>query len=140
MQYLALHKDSSVSFIQRNTHLHTMFEYYHFDPFILSSSCPYSSSLVTSAIRIGGTLDPEFLNQCHIIDKKLEKKIGQLKQTPIKYELSPNFIYQEELFLDIDISNKKQFFDSSEFKQYNSWLENQHQWNILCSFNNDIII
>jgi hypothetical protein len=118
-----------------------MFEYHHSDPFILSSLCPYSSSLVTFALRIGGTLDPEFLDQCQITDKKLEKEIQELKPTPIQYEfLSSNFNYQEELFLDIDISYNKQFFHSSQFKQYNSWLEYQHQWNIICPFNDDLII
>jgi len=60
-----------------------MFEYHHSDPFILSSSCPYSRSLVDFAQRVGGILDPEFLVQCQITDKNIEKLINELKQISI---------------------------------------------------------
>jgi hypothetical protein len=118
-----------------------MFEYHHSDRFILSSLCPYSCSLVDFALRIGGILDPEFLVQCQITDKNIEKLINQLKQIPIKYQLiSSNFDYQQEIYLDMDISNKKQFLNSNEFKQYNSWLNDQNQWNLSVHFNDDLII
>jgi hypothetical protein len=118
-----------------------MFEHRHSDPFILSSSCPYSCSLVNFAVRLGGILDPEFLDQCQITDQKFEKLIHGLKQIPLKYDfISSNSDYQEELFLDMGIPYKKKFFDSWEFQQYNSWLNNQNQWNFISTFNEDLII
>ncbi|CAF0735128.1 unnamed protein product [Adineta steineri] len=121
-----------------------MYDYHHVDPFILSSSCPQSSSLVTCAHRIGGIIDPDFLLQCQIVDKNFEKEINQLKQIPIKYDLLPlnnnNNEYQEDLFLDIGIPYKKHFFNSLEFKQYNSWLIDENQWNIPYTINDDLII
>jgi hypothetical protein len=108
----------------------------HSDPFILSSACPYSCSLVNFALQIGGILDPEFLVQCQIKDKKLQKKIDELKQVPLTYNpSSSNFDYQEELYLDMDIQNKKHFRNPWEFKQYNSWLSNHYQWNTFYPFN-----
>jgi hypothetical protein len=116
-------------------------EGYYSDRYILSSLCPYSCSLVDFACRLGGILDPEFLNQCEITDKNLQKSIQQLKQIPLKYDLEfSNHNYQEEIFLDMDIPYKKQFFDSWEFKQYNSWLIDQNQWNQIYTFNDDLII
>ncbi|CAF3166979.1 unnamed protein product [Rotaria socialis] len=120
-----------------------MFEHHHHhaDQYILSSLCPFSCSIVTTALRIGGILDPEFLLQCQITDKKLQKKIDGLKQIPLKYEpLSSIFDYQEELFLDMDLPYKRKFYDSCEFKQYNSWLNDQNHWNIIHTFNDDLII
>ncbi len=118
-----------------------MFEQRYAERFILSSLCPDSCSLVALAFRIGGILDPEFLDQCQIMDTKLQKSIHELKQIPLKYQSGlENYHYQEELFLDIDIPYKKQFFDSWEFKQYNSWLNYQNQWNIISTFNDDLII
>ena len=100
------------------------------DRFILSSLCPYSRSLVNFACRLGGVLDPEFLNQCEITDKNLQNSIEQLKQIPLKYDSGcANSNYTEELFLDMDISPEKRFFDSWEFRSYNSWLTNPNHWN-----------
>ncbi|UJR38472.1 hypothetical protein I4U23_031140 [Adineta vaga] len=119
-----------------------MFAYQHYDPIILSSSCPQSSSLVTCAFRIGGKIDPEFLLQCQITDKILEKKIDQLKSTPINYELLPssNSTFEEELFLDIDLQDTTSFFNRLDFQHYNSWLINSNCWNMIYSFNDDLII
>lgn len=119
-----------------------MFEHHYSDQYILSSLCPYSCSIVTFANRIGGILDPEFLTLCQIADGKLRKKIDELKQIPLKFESSSlsKFDYQEELFLDIDIPYQKQFYDSWEFKQYNAWLNDENQWNLIDTFNDDIII
>jgi hypothetical protein len=111
------------------------------DRFILSSLCPYSRSLVDFAGRLGGILDPEFLNQCEITDKKFQKSIEQLKQIPLKYDLGyANHNYHEELFLDMDIPFQKRFFDSWEFKHYNSWLINPNHWNKIYVLNDDLII
>lgn len=119
-----------------------MVEYYCSDPFILSSSCPYSRSLIAFAYRLGGILDPEFLNQCKVTDKNFQKSLNELKQIPLKYDSTPSdYQYQEELFLDIDIPyKKKQFHNSYQFRRYNSWLTNENQWNIIPDFNGDLII
>ncbi|CAF0804618.1 unnamed protein product [Rotaria sordida] len=118
-----------------------MFEYSHPDQYILSSLCPYSCSIVDFALRIGGILDPEFLIQCKITDKKLKKQIDGLKQIPLQFEPLPStFDYQEELFLDMGIPDKKNFYNSWEFKQYNSWLHDEYQWNIMDILNDDLII
>ena len=117
-----------------------MFEYRHIDPFILSSSCPYSCSLVSFASRVGGILDPDFLSQCQITDKNFEKLINNLKQIPLKYEyLSLNIIDQQEIFLDMDIQYNKQFMNLLEFKQYNLWLNNQKK-NFFYFDNDELII
>jgi hypothetical protein len=111
------------------------------DRYILSSLCPYSRSLLDFACRLGGILDPEFLSQCDITDKRFQKSIEQLKQVPLKYDLGyAHQLYPEEIFLDIDVSTQKQFFDSWEFKQYNSWLINPNHWNKIYTFNDDLII
>ena len=108
---------------------------------ILSSSCPYSCSLIAFANRLGGTLDPQFLIQCEIIDQKLKKSIDQLKSIPLTYYFpSSTYDYQEELFLDMDIPFKQKFFDSCQFQQYNSWLNDSNQWNRIYTFNDDLII
>ncbi|CAF0873134.1 unnamed protein product [Rotaria sp. Silwood1] len=118
-----------------------MFEYCQPDRYILSSLCPYSCSIVAFALRMGGILDPEFLNQCQITDKRLKEQIDGLKQIPLKFEPLPStFDYQEELFLDMGIPYKQQFYDSWEFRQYNSWLNDGYQWNINDTLNDDLII
>lgn len=118
-----------------------MFNHHHSDQYILSSSCPYSCSVVAFALRIGGVLDPEFLLQCQIADKKLQKLIDGLKQIPLKYESSSSNVgFQEEIFLDMDMPYKKTFYDQWEFKQHNAWLNDQNQWNLLYTWNEDIIL
>lgn len=112
------------------------------DGYVLSSSCPISCSLVTFASRVGGILDPNFLLHCRIVDQDLQKKIDQLKQIPLNYESSHpmSYPYQEEMFLDMDTLNHKQFHDPWEFQKYNPWLTNQCVWNTEYYPEEDLII
>jgi len=110
-------------------------------PIVLSSQCPFSCSLIQFADRIGGTLDPAFVDQCQFIDGNLRQSIRQLKQIPLKYEIRPtNWNFEREIFLDIDIAHSTQFFNSKDFQQYNCWLNDPYQWNLISSFNEDLII
>ena len=54
------------------------------DPFILSSACPYSCGLIEFAVRLGGTIDSEFLEQCQIIDFKSSEKDRCIKTNSIE--------------------------------------------------------
>ena len=95
------------------------------DPYVLSSSCPCSCSLVKFALRLGGSLDPQFLLRCQITDKKFEAMLGELKPVPLNYEpFSSNYDYQEELFLDMDLLDKsKRFAQPWQFQQqYHPWM------------------
>jgi len=118
-----------------------MFEQYQYDPFILSSVCPSSCALVAFALRLGGTIDPEFLHQCRIMDPKFQKAINALKAIPLNFEPLSTYVgYQEDIFLDMDAPNTSQFYDPWAFKQYNSWIGIHNQWDTTYPFNNDIII
>lgn len=117
------------------------FEQNAIHPIILSSQCPDSRSLIQFANRIGGSLDPQFLNQCQFIDQNLQKSIKQLKQIPIQYEIQPkNYHFEQEIFLDLDIAHKRQFFNSKDFQQYNCYLNDPYQWNLIYTFNEDLFI
>jgi len=118
-----------------------MFHPYLYDPFRLSSGCPYSCSVVAYASRIGGAIDPEFLMQCQIMDPKFQKAVDGLKPIPWKFETPlSNYDYQEDIFLDMGAPNARQFYDPWEFKQHNSWLGSQDQWDSTYAINDDIII
>ena len=118
-----------------------MFASTYSNRYILSSSCPYSRSLVDFAARIGGILDPKFLMQCEITDRKLQKMIEGLKQIPLNCEsLSTSFNFQEELYLDMDIPYQTSFYDSWQFRQHNSWLNNRNQRRLSSKFKDDLII
>ena len=110
--------------------------------YILSSSCPSSRSLVDFARRIGGILDPDFLIHCQITDGELQKAIRGLKQIPLNYDsaTTSNLHDQRELFLDMDVSKRKQFVDPWQFKRYNAWLERQCHWNPIYPIRDDLII
>jgi hypothetical protein len=117
-----------------------MFDY-QYDPFILSSVCPYSCAVVAFALRLGGTIDPEFLQQCRIMDPKFQKALSGLKPIPLNFQSSPMDLgYQEDIFLDMNADDTKQFYDPHEFKQYNSWLGSPNQWESTYGDNRDIII
>lgn len=96
-----------------------MFDY-PADPYVLSSSCPCSCSLVKFAQRVGGSLDPDFLLRCQITDKKFAKMLGELKPVPLNYEpFTSNYDYQEELFLDMALLDKpKHFAQPWQFEQF----------------------
>jgi hypothetical protein len=115
--------------------------HYHYDPLILSSVCPYSCAVVAFAARLGGTIDPEFLEQCRIMDPKFQKSIDALKPIPLDFQSSTmNIGYQEDIFLDMAVDDTQQFYDSWGFKQHNSWLGSQDQWNSTYADNHDILI
>jgi hypothetical protein len=118
-----------------------MFAHRQSDPFILTSVCPSSCALVAFALRLGGTIDPEFLLQCQILDPKFQKAVDSLKAVPLTFEpLSTNYGYQEDIFLDMDASNSAQFYDPWEFKQHNTWIGSHNQWDSTYAVNDDIVI
>ncbi|CAF2597992.1 unnamed protein product [Rotaria sp. Silwood2] len=118
-----------------------MFDYYQSDPYVLSSVCPYSCGLVQFALRIGGTIDPDFLNQCQIMDPKFQNAIDGLKSIPLKFEApSESYGYQEDIYLDMDARNAKDFYNAWDFKEYNSWLGTTDQWESMEDVDNDIVI
>ncbi|CAF1026229.1 unnamed protein product [Adineta steineri] len=112
-----------------------------YDPYVLSSVCPYSCAIVSFALQVGGTIDPEFLMQCQIADPKFEKAVNALKPVPLKFEAPlEHFNYQEDIFLDMGAPNQQQFYDAWAFKQYNTWVGSQDQWNSTYDIGSDIII
>jgi hypothetical protein len=114
---------------------------YQSEPFILTSVCPSSCALVAFALRLGGTIDPDFLLQCQILDPKFQKAIDGLKAVPLNFQSpSYNYGYHEDIFLDIDASNSTQFYDSWAFKQHNTWIGSANQWDSTYALNDDIII
>jgi hypothetical protein len=118
-----------------------MFAYYQADPFVLSSLCPYSCSVVAYALRLGGTIDPAFLLQCQITDPKFQKAVDGLKAVPLNYETpASNYEYQEDIYLDMDAPDASQFIDPWQFKQYNSWVGSADQWNSTYGDTSDMII
>ncbi|CAF0962958.1 unnamed protein product [Rotaria sordida] len=118
-----------------------MFDSYHYDPYLLSSTCPYSCGLVQFALRIGGTIDPEFLSQCQIMDPKFQKAVDELKPIPLKFETpSDHYDYQADIYLDMDASNATNFYNSWDFNEYNSWLGSTDPWHLMDNVDNDIII
>ncbi len=118
-----------------------MFAHPQSDPFVLSSVCPSSCALVAFALRLGGTIDPDFLLQCQILDPKFQKSVDALKAVPLKFEPPPSsYGYQEDIFLDIDSSNGAHFYDSWSFKQHNTWIGSSNQWDSTYAPNDDIII
>jgi len=118
-----------------------MFAHHQSDPFILSSVCPSSCALIAFALRLGGTIDPEFLMQCQIMDPKIQKAVDGLKAIPLNFETPlTNLGYQEDIFLDMGAINTTQFYDPWEFKEYNSWIGSPSQWDSTYALNNDLII
>jgi len=118
-----------------------MFEQHQYDPYILSSVCPSSCALVAFAVRLGGTIDPDFLLQCQIMDPTFKKTVNALKAIPLNFEpLLTNVGYQEDIFLDMDAPNASQFYDPWAFKQYNSWIGSHNQFDSTYALNNDIFI
>lgn len=119
-----------------------MFEhYYQYNPIRLSSVCPHSCALVAFALRVGGTIDPEFLMQCEIMDPKFRQMVNGLKPIPLSFDPSySNFDYQEDIFLDMSVQNARQFYDPLEFKQYNSWIGSDEQFDSTYGRSDDIII
>lgn len=118
-----------------------MYSHYQYEPLILSSVCPSSCAVVAFALRLGGTIDPEFLMQCQISDPKFQKSVDALKAIPLNFEpMSTNYGYQEEMFLDMDAPDASQFYDPWAFKQYNTWIGSSNQWESTYGINNDIII
>lgn len=118
-----------------------MFNYHQTDPYFLSSLCPSSCALVAFALRLGGTIDPEFLLQCQIMDPKIQKSLDALKPIPLKFETpSSYFGHQQDMFLDMGASNTEQFYDPWEFKQFNSWVGSSDHWNSIYDVDNDIVI
>jgi hypothetical protein len=113
----------------------------HLDPFILSSSCPYSCSLVEFAVRLGATIDPDFLLQCQVADPKLQTKIETLKATPWSYETPLSmFSNQDDVYLDMDASDTASFFDSWQFQEYNAWYDTPAQWDSISAPTDDLLI
>lgn len=103
---------------------------YSYEPLILSSSCPYSCSLAAFALKLGATIDPEFLLQCQIADPKFQQRIDGLKSIPLVYETpSRYFLEQENLYLDMGTPEHTSFVDPWEFKEYNAWFDTPDQWN-----------
>ncbi len=118
-----------------------MFDQRQFDPFILGSACPSSCALVKFALRLGGTIDPEFLLQCQIMDPKFQQDIDKLKAIPLNFEpLTTIYRQQDDMFLDIDAANTAHFYDPWEFKQHNTWIGSPNQWDSTYAINDDIII
>lgn len=118
-----------------------MVDYHQAEPFFMSSICPYSCALVRFALRLGGTIDPEFLLQCQIQDKKFQTAVAALKPVPLIFEGPSAYVdYQQDIFLDMNISNGNQFYDPVEFKEYNSWLGSSDQLNATYGTHNDIFI
>ncbi|CAF1072428.1 unnamed protein product [Rotaria sp. Silwood1] len=118
-----------------------MFNYYESNPYELSSVCPYSRGLVQFASRLGGTIDPEFLNLCQIMDPKFQKAVDELKPIPLKFEVPSEYYgYQEDIYLDIDPRSATDFYNEWEFKEHNSWLGYTNPWNSMDDVDNDIFI
>ena len=118
-----------------------MYDHGQSSMFQLGSACPSSCALAAFAMKLGATIDPDFLMQCQLMDPKYEKLINGLKPIPLNFE-PPESIYgqQMDIYLDIDAQDASHFYDSWQFKQHNSWIGSPEQWNTTYGNHDDLII